>query len=395
MEDQRLRQHHASYQTINDSSEVDAALEAEADVPSLKSSGLLPFTVPTTRRFSKSLRGCLVLVALFSVVSVSWLHVRSLLPTEKEIALAQHYYGDSVNHNLPWDYATSQIRQAQKIADEAIEKHLQSNNDQRRALREHDSELQEGCESTVIILRHCEKGRVTEHCAYDGFERSVYLASLFGDDKNSRWPLPIAIFAEAPDDRYSRTKMNFREVETVGPLAEIAEVTVDDSYSDRTLTQLGKNILDVTRQGKMCGRTTVIVWKHSRIAHLARVLGCGPSHGCPVDYHGRSFDQVWQIKFVYDTWKHSSTRHWFVQGIERPSWKVFGSVQSEGFDPLAVSKEYGDYPARGTATGGRWKTEEVAYPERKRFSDTGGWRMKRVGFSKQINSEFNEGKDGN
>ena len=27
----------------------------------------------------------------------------------------------------------------------------------------------------VVLMRHCEKSTVTEHCAYDGYERSVYL----------------------------------------------------------------------------------------------------------------------------------------------------------------------------------------------------------------------------
>jgi hypothetical protein len=86
----------------------------------------------------------------------------------------------------------------------------------------------EGCESTVVIIRHCEKGSVREHCAHIGFERAVYLATQFGFDKSERWPAPSFIFAEGPGQRRSQRKMNFREMETVGPLADKVGVKVDD-----------------------------------------------------------------------------------------------------------------------------------------------------------------------
>ena len=241
--------------------------------------------------------------------------------------------------------------------------------------------LHEGCESTVIILRHCEKGAIKEHCAYEGFERSVYLASLFGNASHYRWPLPVAIFAEAPVGRNDKKKMNFRELETVGPLARAAGVEVDDSYSD-DFKNLGRDILHAVKRGTLCGQTIVVVWKHSLIAHMARAMGCGPEQGCPVDYSGKTFDEVWQVRMVYRSWPHSST-HRFVSSqadAVTPRWKVFGSTQYEHFDPLAVSKSFGDYPPHGTATGGRWQKEKVAYPERQANSDTAGWRMNRVGF---------------
>jgi hypothetical protein len=86
----------------------------------------------------------------------------------------------------------------------------------------------EGCESTIVIIRHCEKGSVREHCAHVGFERAVYLATQFGFDRTDRWPAPSFIFAEGPGQRKSQHKMNFREMETVGPTAEKVGVKVDD-----------------------------------------------------------------------------------------------------------------------------------------------------------------------
>jgi hypothetical protein len=86
----------------------------------------------------------------------------------------------------------------------------------------------EGCESTVVIVRHCEKGSIREHCAHVGFERAVFLSTLFGDHEHDRWPSPAFIFAEGPGQRRNQRKMNFREMETVGPLADKVGVKVDD-----------------------------------------------------------------------------------------------------------------------------------------------------------------------
>lgn len=79
------------------------------------------------------------------------------------------------------------------------------------------------------------------------------------------------------------------------------------------------------------------------------LLNSGPFEGCPMDYRGKEFDQVWQIKYVYRSFHHgpkakSTHKHW----------DIFGSVQYEHFDPLAFSKTAGDYPAGGTGHAGRW-----------------------------------------
>jgi hypothetical protein len=340
---------------------------------------------------SSSLRVSVALLAVFSMVVVVGIH--RILPTADEVALAQHYYGRSALNSLPG--STLRIREAQQTADAARRNHLKSVVDasekeeapqQRRALRHTRSEfkeekhLREGCEATVVILRHCEKGTITEHCAYTGYERSVYLASLFGDTSLTRWPSPSYIFAESPGHRHSHKKMNFREIETVGPLALASNVTVDDSYTDNNLSTLSKRLLHQIEAGNMCGKVAVMAWKHSSIAHAAHVLGCGPKQGCPLDYSGKTFDNVWQLKFVYRAWEHSNHKKHFVVLPETPYWKVFGAVREEGFDPLAVSKQFGDYPSGGTRTGGRWQNLETAYPERKHSSDTAGWSMTRVGF---------------
>jgi hypothetical protein len=78
-----------------------------------------------------------------------------------------------------------------------------------------------------------------------------------------------------------------------------------------------------------------------------------------MDYRGKEFDQVWQIKYVYRDFLHDSHRRKHHKD-EKKHWDVFGSLQYERFDPLAFSKQVGDYPANGTPSGARWaKTMHV------------------------------------
>lgn len=153
------------------------------------------------------------------------------------------------------------------------------------------------------------------------------------------------------------------------------------SYTTRTVNHLAKQILAEVQTGQMCGKVTLISWKHSNIAHLAHHLGCGPAQGCPLDYRGKSFDNAWQIKFVYKQLEHSDRRDLKLE--KHPEWHIFGSVQPEGFDPLAFSKQFGDYPRGGTEYGARWQKAKVAYPERESKNSQGAWRESRVGFDGQ------------
>lgn len=188
------------------------------------------------------------------------------------------------------------------------------------------------------VMRHCEKGNLKKHCDYIGLERSVYLASLFGD-KDERWPTPALIFAESPDGRHSSHKRNYREIETAGPLSQKTGVDVDASYNTETERDLVHHIGGLLKRGELCGKVVVIVWKHSRIGHLARRLGCGHDQGCPTDYRGKFFDETWQLRFVYDFMVAPNAEYHHHQ--RPPLWQVFGSVQEEKFDPLAFSKKKG------------------------------------------------------
>jgi hypothetical protein len=87
-----------------------------------------------------------------------------------------------------------------------------------------------GCESTLLLFRHCKDlgGHVryedgTSHCSYLGFQRSVYLATLFGNvsDTNARWPLPSKLYGE-----WNQDGTNKRQYKILKPLSEKAQVPI-------------------------------------------------------------------------------------------------------------------------------------------------------------------------
>jgi hypothetical protein len=125
-----------------------------------------------------------------------------------------------------------------------------------------------------------------------------------------------------------------------------------------------------------------------------------------MDYSGKSFDQLWQIRYVYtNAFTHSTHKHHFLPHPSDPMtirWTVFGSVQNENFDPLAFSKLRGEYaPIQPRPTTNSeytkeekpfesesvsWRDEVRSYPERKRSTDVAGWKVTKVGLSKSIPS---------
>lgn len=86
-----------------------------------------------------------------------------------------------------------------ELAEEALNERLNKH------LRGQSRRISKGCESTLLIMRHCEKvGPLVsdddgnEHCSLIGFERARYIATLFGDAPEERWPAPAHLFALSP-----------------------------------------------------------------------------------------------------------------------------------------------------------------------------------------------------
>lgn len=211
----------------------------------------------------------------------------------------------------------------------------------------------ENCETTLMLLRHCEGGVAREHCGYMGYQRSQYLATLFGND--GKWPAPSYIFAMSAGERHNPVVQNWREIETVQPLADKFNMTIDVSYGFPEKKQLMEYLYSLLRTSAMCGKLAVLSWKHHDIPHFSHGMGCGPDQGCPMSFGDEEYDKVWQIKYSYHRQLHApyvvednSTRaaikkRQFSSWGKYPQWFVYGTVRSETFDPLQFSAARGIY----------------------------------------------------
>jgi hypothetical protein len=300
-----------------------------------------------------------------------------------------------------------------------------------------------------MIMRHCEKdvktrdknGRIRihdrrdifgdGHCSPKGTERSAYIATLFVendeflsllngtkatvDDLSDEGvpPIPTVNASNSPTDanvikpqfpsplklyalneaRYNKNPMkehkNFREVETVIPLAEKFNLVVDDSFGvnqegdlandfftglsesvkmnidrivHRTDVSPERESQDEMRSLRLCQNgMTVINWKHSLIPNLAQALGCGKKVGCPSKYHSHDFDTVWVITYEYSlplvivkppnstispvenlsrrsskpsNHKQRVLNHVESTEIDTLTWKISAQMVKEGFDQV-------------------------------------------------------------
>jgi hypothetical protein len=119
-------------------------------------------------------------------------------------------------------------------------------------------------------------------------------AQLFGSSR--RWPSPQYLYALLPEQPRG---INYRQIETLLPLAEQEELPI---HVVREVNQVSDAFFSKLQQqpDEMCDTVTVVAWKHAFIPLLAASLGCGPNEGCPGTYPDDTFDQVWELKFVYE-----------------------------------------------------------------------------------------------
>ena len=231
-----------------------------------------------------------------------------------------------------------------------------------------------GCETTILVMRHCEKEGnekkdqdENQHCSYVGAERAAFLPSLFGQ---GGWPVPSLLYALSPD---RGDHLNFREVETLVPLARKHGLKIRKNFTSNS--ELSKDFFERVASGNMCGKVALASWNHEMIGDLAKTLGCPD---CPRDFPESSFDEVWQLKYVYHvkgtevakanngetssdrrklTKKYHHKKHRKKQHSipEKPSkWSLYSSVTQQNFDPLKFSFSVGDYS--GSESGGKWFT---------------------------------------
>jgi hypothetical protein len=237
------------------------------------------------------------------------------------------------------------------------------------------SSISAGCETTVLILRHCEKQGPSvadkhgnQHCSYLGHERAHSLPTLFGAAAAAAaglWPTPSLLYALSEKRGHH---VNYREIETLTPLAnKLGGLEINSAYS--TAEPLADDVFAHLSAGALCGQTVLVSWKHSLIPDLARALGCADCPGVFPD----EFDPVWQLKFVYDVLgtaifkqhydsnsnnddKRELKKH-KTRSISPPQWTVFSTLTKQNFDPLRFSHTSGDY--EGSPMGGKWMSSEL------------------------------------
>jgi Na+-transporting methylmalonyl-CoA/oxaloacetate decarboxylase gamma subunit len=261
---------------------------------------------------------------LLGILAFVILFVSSVIKEEGQAQQTQ------AEHSKP--YWKDKHTKHQQMADRALER---LNN------MTHFSKIAKPCETTILMVRHCEDlgGQTryyqddTKHCSYLGFERSTYLATLFGSD--ARWPLPSLLYGV-------RKGTNVRQYETLQPLSVKANLTITMLEFPGT-TEVSTLLLQDIASGHLCHQVVIIAWKHAFIRDVATSLGCGQaSQGCPHTWDDYDFDSVWELKYVLEpklfrqddatrTWKHSDSR--------AEGWMIYGSQTKQGFDPLAFSKQ--------------------------------------------------------
>lgn len=243
------------------------------------------------------------------------------------------------------------------------------------------SDVAEGCQATVLLVRHCEKKgpSVTDregdgHCSYLGYQRAAYFSTLFGDDNNTRWPSPSFLFAMAIQ---RKTHKNFREYEMIVPLARKSGIKIElfehkrRRSDEHNLELLPEHMFNLLVTGQLCGKLVVVSWKHEYIPEIASQLGCGPKQGCPsVPFDSKEFDETWMIQYVYSPppvepydplevkMDDASRHHQRELKDKHKKWHVFATRVKENFDPLSFGKTVGDYPPGGKAVSDGWKVKE-------------------------------------
>ena len=256
-----------------------------------------------------------------------------------------------------------EIREIQKYAKEA-DQAIELLNEWSSSSLNRSSSIPEGCESTILIFRHCEDlgGHVryeddgTSHCSYLGFQRSLYLATLFGSDgssserqnnndsstttnRNCRWPMPSKLYG-----LWNKDKTNKRQFETLRPLSDKSGVAIEMFDFDTASENVRSELFELLSNGNFCNQVVVMAWKHAYIRELAATLGCDLERGCPNSgYDDYDFDTVWEIQYVYQPEQlraypytetiRNHTNKYLVNG-----WQVYGSVTKEYFDALEFKR---------------------------------------------------------
>jgi len=173
------------------------------------------------------------------------------------------------------------------------------------------------CRVVLNVIRHCEKPQSLRsdngHCSAKGYERVEFIRQAWGRD-GGRYATPDVMVARAPTGHHHV----FREVETLGPLAD--DVGVALNVTNHHTRPAGLAIGKAITGGANCDKELLVCWKHNKIPKLLRMLGCTSELGCPEDWRGHDFDTV--VRVEYTLWR---------RGLSQHLWHINGTIGRMGF----------------------------------------------------------------
>jgi len=152
----------------------------------------------------------------------------------------------------------------------------------------------------VIIIRHGEKPEQGSGLNEQGFQRAKALVGFFETAPAVlQHGTPFAIYAMAP----KHSDSSIRAIQTVTPLADALELTINTSY---TRDQVAGLVKDIMENPDYTGRLVLVCWEHKVIVDIAAALAAyGNSDPAvqatlPSSWNGDAFDRVWILNFSKD-----------------------------------------------------------------------------------------------
>ncbi|KAA8494455.1 hypothetical protein FVE85_2696 [Porphyridium purpureum] len=174
-----------------------------------------------------------------------------------------------------------------------------------RGGKTYDHLLRNTCDTHVYLLRHADKGREHVHLSARGFQRAQHLTRIFCSAHDvaarkgeCRFIAPDVVFArKAEFPRYV-----LRSIETVTPLAQQLNLTVESQYSAMLQWSLVVRVLGEIASFQHCGRAVLVCWKHSLLPAIQEQFGCGTKlqKACErVTWHKKDFDTVLDLHYAH------------------------------------------------------------------------------------------------
>ena len=149
----------------------------------------------------------------------------------------------------------------------------------------------------IIIIRHGEKPAQGNELNEAGFRRAKALVKFFETEPAvTQHGTPAAVYAMAPKN----SDGSVRAIQTVTPLADALELTINEFY---TRDQVNELVKDIMENADYKGRMVLICWEHKVIVNIAAALAAygnsdqSVQNTLPASWSGDAFDRVWIFNF--------------------------------------------------------------------------------------------------